>query len=56
MFTGTVIDDLITTVKKTEANLATEWRVREELQSVPAFMLGRYEMVNTRKSVLLGVA
>jgi hypothetical protein len=56
MFTGTMIDDLITTVKKTEANLATEWRMREELQTVPAFILSQYEMVSTHRPVPLGVA
>ena len=56
MFTGTMIDDLVAAVKKAEANVETEWRMKEELQNVPAFMLQHVEMVNSRRAVHLGVA
>ncbi len=56
MFTGMLIEELVATVAKAEADLATEWRMKEEIENVPAFMLARFEHVNTRQSVLLGVA
>jgi len=56
MFSGTIIDDLVKTVQTAEANLETEYRMREELQGVPAFMMNRYETFRTSESVLFGVA
>lgn len=56
MFAGTIIDDLVATVEKAEADLATEWRMQEELESVPAYMLARFNNQGPRESVLLGVA
>lgn len=56
MFTGMLIEEMIATVAKAEADLATQWRMEEELENVPAFMLARMEHVNSRQSVRFGVA
>lgn len=56
MFDGLLIEELVATVAKAEADLATRWRMKEELENVPAFMLARFPYVNACESVLLGVA